>query len=84
MAERPIFANYHGWVLELAEQEEVGAILPLHNHETAADILWGKLRFADWMDAAFVKARELAEKRFSFDILVGKMENILLSQNKQR
>lgn len=77
MAGRPVFANYHGWVSELAVQENVGAILPFDDCDAAAVILWEKLNSPEWMKDASIKARKIAEKRFSFDVLSVKVEKIL-------
>lgn len=77
-AGRPIFANYRGWSTELAEQEDIGVILPAHVYDEAAEIIWNRLNMKTWMKTASAKARRLAESRFSFDVLAGKVESILL------
>ena len=79
MAGRPIFANYRGWGSELAEQEDVGTILPFYDHDTAAEILWDKLNSSAWMHSASIRARNLAEHKFSFDVLGDKLEAVLKS-----
>ena len=82
MAGCPVFANYRGWASELAEHEEVGAILPYNDSDAAVDILWSKLNSATWMNEASIKSRRIAEKRFSFDILASKLEAILKDVTK--
>lgn len=78
MAGRPVFANYSGWASELAEQKEIGCILPRHDYNLATEIIWKKLNSKNWMINASKKARELALSNFSYDILADKLEKVLI------
>jgi glycosyltransferase involved in cell wall biosynthesis len=77
-AGRPIANNHAGWQSELAVQEEVGFILDADDMELAGRQLVSRLDNKEWMQLARKKARGLAEKRFSRDILAKQLENVLL------
>lgn len=76
-AGRPVFANYRGWASEVAEREGVGEILPADNAVAAARKVHERMTDSCWLEDSGRLAKKLAEERFSFDLLAGKLERVL-------
>lgn len=74
----PIAINYSGWQAELLEETGAGLVLPANSPEEAARLLVARLADQVWLKAAGAKARQLAEVRFSRDILASQLEQVLV------
>jgi glycosyltransferase involved in cell wall biosynthesis len=74
----PVAINYQGWQAEILVTSEAGLVLDTQNISKAAQDLLSVLSDEAWLKTASRKARELAEKEFSRDLLAKKLESILL------
>lgn len=76
-AGKPIACNFDGWQCQIAAQENVGIVLPAHDLDAAAQLLQATLNDTQWLDAAAIKAQQLAQTRFSMDEHALKLETVL-------
>lgn len=76
-AAKPVFANYAGWSSELAVQEGAGCVLPRDDFRAAAAAVAEKLHDEAWLHGARRAARRLAEESFSYDLLAGRLADVL-------
>lgn len=74
----PIAHPFHGWLVDLADQNDAGFYLDEHDLPAAADRLIEQLADREWLDQAGKNARRLAEIQFSWDILAPQVEQVLL------
>ena len=74
-----IAINYRGWQAELIEENNAGIILEVNDTEIAAITLVEMLNDQVWLSQARNATRQLAENRFSRDMLAKQLENILLT-----
>lgn len=76
-AGKPVISNQEGWQCKIAEQHDVGALMPHDDAEAAADIILRHARDREWLDGARLRTAELAEGRFSRDNLAADLERTL-------
>jgi glycosyltransferase involved in cell wall biosynthesis len=75
----PFAINYKGWQADILIKSEAGIVLDVKDIPKAARDLLKVLDNKEWMQLARKKARELAEKKFSRDILAKQLEGVLLN-----
>jgi len=73
-AGRPVIANHWGWQSEVAQAHECGLVLEDFASPSSAHELVSLLRDRERLTAMGRRSRELAETRFSFDILADQLE----------
>lgn len=83
-ASTPVFSNYRGWSMELAEQESVGVVLPQDDFAAAVDLLQWKLGDREWLESARSRARALAEHYFGWDNLGSALSGLLVAAVERR
>lgn len=74
---KPVCINYEGWQADLIKKHRIGLVLPA-SAEKAVNPLLNFLADPSAVKKTGGRARQLAEKNFSRDILAKKLEKILL------
>lgn len=73
----PVVNNYPGWLAELIKRHGCGIAVPPDNPSALADALEGLANDRKVCGAMGRKARELAEREFSRDVLAGRVLAVL-------
>lgn len=76
-AGKAIAINYQGWQAALLQETGAGIVLPPQANGMAAQALLGLLEDRARLRAAGLAARQLAETRFSRDLLADRLERVL-------
>ena len=77
-AGKPIFANHHGFSIDVAVNADCAKVLP-KDEVAAAETIASTLRDIEWMNSAPRNAKELANSIFSRDKLAGDLAQVLES-----
>jgi glycosyltransferase involved in cell wall biosynthesis len=83
-AGRPVAINHEGWLADLFRETGAGLVLDPRDHRRAAGQLAEALRDGRWQQGAREAARRLAREQFDRDLLVARLERVLLDVASQR
>jgi glycosyltransferase involved in cell wall biosynthesis len=78
-AGKPVFLNYGGWMHDLVTAHRCGVCAWGRPVDEVARELHIRLHDADWLRAAGLASRHLAETYFDRDVLAGQLEKVLLA-----
>lgn len=76
-AGKPVISNQHGWQCKIAQEHDVGALMPDSDPNAAADVILRFVRDPHWLSSAEARAKELAKGEFSRDSLAAILERCL-------
>lgn len=83
-AGKPVISNHEGWQCQIAVEHDVGCAMSSDNPDDAAACLQRYARDTAWLAGAAVRARNLAEHRFSRDTLASQLERCLTAAAQER
>lgn len=81
-AGKPIVINHEGWLADLIRKYKIGLVLPCNDVTASADQLVAFMHDRKKLNSAGMNARKLAEKQFDREILVQKLNEILIQAKK--
>lgn len=73
----PMLINYGGWQAEMLRETGAGLVLPPHDLDAAKTTLLRALHDKAWLEQAAGRAFELAETRFSREVLARNLMGVL-------